>query len=242
MSEKLELYTLNSNVLNNSIDKIVVKLHGLYKKDHSKMFLCTGAGANGGTTTVAINIAISLAEAGWKTVFVDCDLRKDQRFKRIGGEVKLSLTDYITGGTTAYRRIIYGTNVNNLDYVVAGDKNDNPVRLLCNAKLESFLEDIKKDYDFIIIDTPPVGITNDAEILIPYVDKYMLIVSMNETTKRQLVEARVQLENYEDKYIGVIVNRMEMGQYSNTVKDFDYYTSNKQLQKQKRGMSKRKDK
>ena len=77
MNDCLNLYTINNSVLNDAIDKIVVKLHGMNKKDESKMFLLTGVGANGGTTTVGINVAISLAEAGWKTVFVDADLRKD---------------------------------------------------------------------------------------------------------------------------------------------------------------------
>ncbi len=242
MSGKLELYAINKAILNDAIDRIVVKLHGINKKEGAKAFLCTGAGANGGTTTVAINIAISLAEAGWKTIFIDCDFRKDQKYKRIDGDAKPTFSDFLTGDVTAYSRVIHKTTVKNLDYVVAGDRNDNPIRLMCNARMESFISSIKEQYDFIIIDTPPIGITNDAEILIPYIDKYMIIACLNETTKKQFVEARIQLGDYEDKYIGVIANRMDIVQYKNSVKDYDYFTQQNLLQKKNIGMSKREGK
>ena len=107
MKERLDLYPVNNTVINDAIDRIVVKLHGYNKKNGAKTFLCTGAGANGGTTTVALNVAISLADAGWKTIFLDCDLRKDQRFKRIGTEAKTSLTGFLTGEVTDFNNIIY---------------------------------------------------------------------------------------------------------------------------------------
>ena len=140
MKENLELYSINNAALNDAIDRIVVKLHGYKKKSDSKVFLLTGAGANGGTTTVALNIAISLASAGWKTVFLDCDLRKDQQYKRIDNAESASLTSYLSEKNVEAKDIISFTNFDNLDYIAGGDKNDNPVRLLSNAKMEKLIE------------------------------------------------------------------------------------------------------
>ena len=240
MSNVLNLYTMNSDVLNDAIDKIVIKLHGAKKKDNCKMFLFTGVGADGGTTSIAINVAISLAEAGWKTAFVDADLRKNQKYKRTDGESQASLSEFLMGNASS-KSILHKTNVQNLDYVVSGEKNDNPVRLLCNAKLEAMLSELKSNYDFIIIDTPPVCVANDVEILIPLVDKYVLVVSMNDTRKRQLIDARMQLAEYEDKYLGIIANNLDMIQYKGIVKDYDYYSKGKLLIKHNKGLKRRKE-
>ncbi len=65
MEEKIELYSVDNSILNDAIDRVVVKLHGLNKKSGSKIFLLSGASVNAGTAAVAINIAISFAAAGW---------------------------------------------------------------------------------------------------------------------------------------------------------------------------------
>ncbi len=222
--EKLAVYPVRNSVLNDAIDRIVVKLHGQKKKSGDKSFLFTGAGPNGGTTTVALNVAIALAESGWRTVFIDSDLRKDQQFKRITVNEPKSLSGYITGRISKKEHILNKTDVDNLEYIAAGDKYENPVRLLSNYKMESLLSELSAIYDFIIIDTPSIGICNDAELLIPNVNAYVLVVSMNDTKRKQLIDSRISLADYEDKYLGVIANRMEMFQYKGLVRDFDYFS------------------
>ncbi len=238
--EKLEIYPLNNSMMSDAIDRIIVKLHGENRKNGNKSFLFTGAGANGGTTTVALNIAIALARSGRKTVFVDCDFRKNQRFKRVENAQGPSLIDYLTESVTDCTNIAKQTNVKNLDYVISGEKNDNPVRLLCNSRLETFYNSLKEQYDYIIVDTPPVGIINDAELLMPIIDKYIIITCLNETTKKQLVNSRIQMAEYEDKYLGVIANKVDMVQYKNEFRDYDYFSNNNLMKKQQKGLSRRK--
>ena len=239
MSEKLDIYSVRNSVLNDAIDRIVVKLHGQKKKYGSKSFLFTGAGPDAGTTTVAINLAIALAESGWKTVFVDCDFRKDQRFKRITVSEPTTLSGYLSGKVSGNGSILNKTNVDNLDYIASGDKCESPVRLLSNFKMENLMNDLAEKYDFIILDTPSVGVCNDAELLIPFVNSYMFVIRMNETKRKQLVDARIFLADYEDKYIGVIANRMELFQYKGVVKDFDYFTNGALARKQQLAMKKK---
>ncbi len=108
--ETLELYPINDALLNDAIDRIVVKLHGEKKKNESTIFLTTGVSANCGTTTIAITIAIALAEAGWKTAFVDCDFRKDQKYKRIEQKEATSLSDFLSEDEYDYEKILHHTN------------------------------------------------------------------------------------------------------------------------------------
>lgn len=239
MKERLNIYPVRNGILNDAIDRIVVKLHGQKKKYGAKSFLFTGAGANGGTTTVAINTAIALAEAGWKTVFVDCDLRKDQQFKRITTAEVTTLSGYISGKVSGSGSIVNKTDVENLDYIIAGDKCENPVRLLSNYKMETLMVELGEKYDFIIIDTPSVGVCNDAELLIPFVNAYMFVVRMNETKRRQLVDARIALADYEDKFIGIIANRLELFQYKGMIRDFDYFSNGSLAKKRKMAMIKK---
>ena len=239
MKEKLSIYPVRNSILNDAIDRIVVKLHGQKKKYGSKSFLFTGVGANGGTTTVAINIAIALAEAGWKTVFVDADLRKDQKFKRIVSDDGMTLSGYLSGKVSESSKIVKQTDVGGLDYIIAGDKCENPVRLLSNYKMETLLAELGETYDFIILDTPSVGVCNDAELLIPFVNSYMFVVHMNETKRKQLVDARIALIDYDDKFIGTIANRMELFQYKGMIKDFDYFSNGSLVKKRKLAMTKK---
>lgn len=239
MSNQLEIYPIQNSILSDAIDRIVVKLHGENNKDDSKIFLCTGAGANGGTTTIAINIAIALACAGWKTIFVDCDFRKSQIYKRVEQKETASLAEYLTDEIHDYQKVILPTNVQNLDYILSGKKNDNPIRLLSNIHMKSLFENLKDNYDFVIVDTPPISITNDAEILIPLIDKYFFVVCMNETTKKQLVSSRLQLADYEEKYMGIVANKIDLGQYRDEFRDYDYFSKSNLLKKQKKGMNKK---
>ena len=236
----IELYPIENSILNDAIDRIVVKLHGEKKKDGSSLFLITGTSVNCGTTTIAINIALALAEAGWKTAFVDCDFRKGQIYKRIEQTEYPSLTDFLMEAEHDYENVIYHTNFHNLDYVLAGEKNENPIRLLSNIHMESFLDNLRNDYDFVIVDTPPISITNDAEILIPIIDKYLFIVSMNETTKKQLISSRIQLSDYEEKYLGVVANKLDISLYKDEFRDYDHFSQGNMLKKQKKGIAKRK--
>lgn len=239
MKEKLEIYSVKNSILNDAIDRIVVKLHGQKKRTGAKSFLFTGAGANCGTTTVALNTAIALAEAGWKTVFIDCDLRKEQKFKRITLDEPVTLSGYLSGQVSGGISIIKKTDVDNLDYAVAGDKYESPVRLLSNYRMQTLIEELRGKYDFVIIDTPSVSVCNDAELLIPFVESYIIVIGMNDTKRKQLIDARISLADYEDKFLGVIANKLDLYQYKGIVRDFDYFTGGALIKKQKIAMTKK---
>ena len=229
MSDKvLQLYHNDSLLMNDAIDRIIVEIYGIKKKCNAKMFLLTGVGSSVGTTSVSINLAIALASSGWKTLFIDCDMRKGTVYKRIGSDESddiISLTEYLAPEDEQIQPddIVNQTTYPLLNFITAGSGKDSPVRLLCNERMEKLISRLKDRYDYIIVDTPSINIVNDAEILVPLMDRYIMVAAINSSTKRQLADAKETLLKYSDKYAGLIINRMDMHQYRKNIKDYDYF-------------------
>ena len=231
VNKALQIYHNDSQLMNDAIDRIIVEIYGIKRNEGAKTFLFTGIGSSVGTTSVSLNIAIALASAGWKTLFVDCDMRKNTRYKRLNSEdaETLSLTEYlnIPHGVYAIEDIICNTNYPLLDLITAGDGKDSPVRILCTDKMEKMVLTVRERYDFVIFDTPSINIVKDAEILIPVVDRHILVAAINVSSKRQLADARENLRMYHDRYAGLIVNRMDLHQYRDNIRDYDYFAQSR---------------
>ena len=210
MKEKMIIERKYNKEFCKAIDKIVVKIHSQNENSGAKLFVFNGAGKEAGTTTVAKNVAVSLAASGWKTAFVDCDLRNKNKESEEGESEAASLSALSDSGKEDYERIIRSTDIENLDYVCAGSEIDNPVQLLCSNIMKKFILYLRDKYDYVILDSTSVNESNDIEILLPYIDKYLFVVSLNKTKKKEFASARIQLADFEDKYMGVVVNNMEI--------------------------------
>ncbi len=236
----LELYNTEDSVMNDAIDRVVVRLYGIRKESNAGSYIFTGVGSHAGTTSVAINVAIALAEAGWKTAFVDCDLRKGTDYKRISGESSAhSLAGYLTDTSISMDDAVYATNYEGLSFIPSGDCVENPVRLLCTERMEKMVRFLKEKYDYVIFDLPSINTVNDAEILIPETDRYILVTALNVSTKREVLDARLELSRFEDHYAGMIVNRVEARQYRRQIRDYDYFSHENLENMQKRALARK---
>lgn len=222
MDKTLNLCCDDSQMMSEAIDRVLVKVHSHKKKTGGNTFLISGCGKQAGTTTICVNLAAALAISGWKVLLVDCDLRKKKEQKSFGKEEEKGLTDFLEGSMEK-ENIIYKTNYGNLSCIPAGKACANPVRLLCTEKMEKFMEEIKSNYDYIIYDAPSLNIVSDANILFPYVDGIALVVGLRKNTKRQVRDARRRVIDTNEKYLGMIMNYVELPQYKKYIKDFDYF-------------------
>lgn len=229
----LELYHNDNQVMNEAVDRIVIGIYGMQRQYGAKSFLFTGASSNVGTTSIALNIAIALAEAGWKTLFVDCDFRKGKEYKRISAEAGRDLASFLSNNETKAVDIVNQTTYPNLYYVSSGERFNTPVRLLCTEKMERVCNTFKNKYDFVIYDTPSINIVSDAKVLIPAVDRYVLVTGLNITTKKQIMDAKVALLEFEEKNGGIIASRMDMSQYKKAIKNYDYFDESNLKKKSK---------
>ena len=220
--KKLDIYRNDNYVLNDAFDQAVMNLHILKKQNGYKTFVICGCEAGNGTTTVAINLAAALAGSGWKTVLIDGDMRKKNRYKRLNENVTEGLSDYLMD-RVSLEQIVWETTTENLSYIPCGELIDNPVRLLCSSKMNVAREELSNSYDFIIYDMPAINAAMDAKVIAVNVDATILVSAIGETSKRGLVDAANALSEVKANLIGTIVNKIEMEQYKEFNVDYDYF-------------------
>lgn len=227
---KLEIYKNDNYALNDAFDQAVMNIHIQKKQNGYKTFVICGCEAGDGATTVSINLAAAFAEAGWKTVLVDGDMRKKNRHKHLNEDVESGLSDYLME-EMPLDKVICKTTTENLDYIACGELIDNPVRLLCSSKMVEVRDKLEKEYDLVIYDMPAVNASMDARVMAVNVDAVILVSSVGSTSKKGLVEAANSLAESKVNLIGTIVNKLDMKQYSSYREEYDYFKKEKYIKK-----------
>lgn len=226
----LDLYRSKDATLNDAYDRLVVNIHIHKEKEGYKSFVLTGCEPQAGTTTIAINLAISMAMSGWKTILVDADLRKKDGSKRLNDTVEAGLTDFLCGDC-AKEEIICETNYNLLKYVSCGTMEENPVRLLCSNRMSALLEELEQEYDYVILDLPSIYAAVDTNILVSKADAVILVAAQQSTTSTQIEEAKSIVEGIDGTLLGIVLNKVEMNEYKHYMKFYDYFKSGKYINK-----------
>lgn len=193
-------------------------------KESLKSLLITSPTSQEGKTTTSINLAGSFAQANFKTIILDADLRKPRIHSVFNQKRFPGFTDYFFG-QAAFEEIIRKSEMNNLDFITAGTIPPNPAEILGSTQMESFLEKLKSEYDYVILDSPPVIAVTDSEILSSMVDGTILVVSAN-NTEMELMEKAVQLLNHDrSTFLGVILNNfIYRSGYGSYYKYYYYYS------------------
>lgn len=242
MSNTTEFYRADNQLMNDSVDRIIVQIYANNKKFGYKSLMLTGCGSKSGTTTISINLAIALSMSGWKTLLVDCDIRKGTIYKRLHEGIEFGLSDYLVE-KKGLKDIVYKTNYDLLEYIPSGSiKDESPIHLLCSSPMEEFVQEIYDRYDYIIYDFPSLNIVSDAEIVLPSVDGIMLIAALEQTTKKQLADAKRKVDKYIDKYYGLVINEVSISQYKKYIKDYDYFKQNNMFKRYNQMIKKKRKK
>lgn len=178
--------------------------------ENIKVVGLTSVSPNEGKSTTAANLAIAYARAGYKTVLVDADIRNSvmhgffKPLKKITG-----LTDYLAG-TTDLSNGLCDTDIPNLTVIESGKVSPNPTALLQSNNFENLIHTLRRYYDYVIIDTPPLGLVIDAAIIAQKCDA-MLVVAENRTAKRKAIQKiKEQLEQTGSSFLGVILNKYDI--------------------------------
>lgn len=227
-NKEINLYGNTSQVMNDAIDRIVVEIYNKRKdKEHAQKLLLTGCGPQCGSTSVCIGLGISFAEAKWKTLIVDCDLRRNSNYKKLNDNTGKGLSDFLLGDdgedVADFEEIIYPTNFDNLSYIPCGQYAASPARLFCSGVMQKLLQYVNEHYDYVIFDFPSVSVAPDAQILFGEVDGIILLSALEGVTKKQIRDAKHKVQPFADKYYGMIINKVDMTLYRNHVKRYDYY-------------------
>ena len=154
------------------------------KSDHeqSKVILITSSQPQDGKSFISFNLASSIASVGYKTILIDCDLRRPTLHTKIKEDNSYGLTNYMIKKASP-DDIIRKSYIENLDFIAAGPIVPNPSELLESGVLDDLLSFLIARYKYIIIDTTPVGIVADATLMMKYASKILMIIRNNYTRK-----------------------------------------------------------
>lgn len=203
-----------------------------------KSLAITSASPQEGKSIVAANLAITMAQAGMKTLLVESDLRKPTLSKAFGVEISPGLTDVLLGnyswedvvktitdiivGKMELDEVMATPGLDNLNIITSGTMPPNPSELIDSKRLVDFIEDVKKEYDMIIFDTPPVLSTADPAILGTKVDAVLFVYMVGSISKGLLKRSTIQLAQVKCNLLGVVLNGMK-AEVSPDFHDFKYY-------------------
>jgi capsular exopolysaccharide synthesis family protein len=165
-----------------------------------------------GKTFISINLAAITAMLGKKVLLLGLDLRKPRINKVFEFDDSPGMSTYLSGNCD-YEEIIRKTQIDNLFYAPSGPVPPNPAELIETEKMKKFIERAKREFDFIIIDTPPVAIVTDALLLAQYVDVNIFIVRQRHTSRNTL-DLIEQLNNHgELKNMAIVINDISLTGY-----------------------------
>ena len=187
--------SLRTNIQYSSFDKEV------------KRILVTSSEPGEGKTTTVINLALAFSQDEKKVIVVDCDLRKPSVHKQFRISNNIGLSDVVIDNSKLKKAINKYNEY--LDILPSGKVPPNPSELLGSKAMENLLDELEKEYDIIIIDTPPVQAVTDSQILSTKVDGVILVVRAERTKKDSVKLAKAALEKVNAHILGVVLNGEE---------------------------------
>ncbi|MBI9070049.1 MAG: polysaccharide biosynthesis tyrosine autokinase [Melioribacteraceae bacterium] len=201
----------------------------------TKMILITSSAPAEGKSFIAANMAASFALANKRTVLVDCDLRKPRVHKLFKSREGNGLTNYFFG-KCSLEDIFKKTAVRNLEYIAAGTIPPNPSEIIGSTQMKSFLMDLREEYDYVIIDSPPILAVSDSEILSRVADASILVTKADATEIEWINKSVDLLENENNSFIGIIFNQYNYKKGNSSYYKYNsgYYTENSTTKSKKR--------
>jgi capsular exopolysaccharide synthesis family protein len=177
-----------------SFRHIRVNLNYFLNGHGSNIIVVNSSVSGEGKSFVSLNLAETLAISGFKTALVGFDLRKPKKFKVPNAEFNLGVTTYLSGQATI-EDIIAQTHNPNLDILWAGETPPNPSELTASVASAELLGFLRENYDYVIVDAPPVGIVSEAYFLMEQADLTAFIVRIKKTPRRILRNVIEELDN-----------------------------------------------
>lgn len=178
-----------------------------------KKILITSSVPSEGKSHISVYLWKMLAEAGFRTVFVDADLRKSVLKDELQFQVKGELPGlvYYLAGLAEYNEVVYHTNINNADIIPCTNVIQNPSPLLEDPRLGELFDRLSEDYDYVIVDTPPLVSVSDGALIASYCDGTILVVRSGETPRSLVKQSLSQLERSGCRLLGTVLNGVEAG-------------------------------
>jgi capsular exopolysaccharide synthesis family protein len=189
-----------------------------------------------GKTFAAINLASIYALNKKKTLLISCDMFKPSSFKDLEPKNKIGLSNYLSQQVDSVFHIIQPTKQSLLDIIMAGAIPPNPSDLLASPRFVSLLEELKKNYDVIVLDTPPVGLISQSFEIIKHVDLIAYVLRYNFSEKSYITELNDIKTKKGIKNIYAIINDVPSKELTYKGFNYGYYQEVKEKKSSIKGL------
>jgi capsular exopolysaccharide synthesis family protein len=193
-----------------------------------KVVMVTSALQGEGKSLTALNLAISLGQADKKVLLIDCDMRRPRLARLLNLSAPSGLSNTLMDLGLLEMAII-NNEEHGIDLILAGDIPPNPAELLSSGRMKKLLERAKEQYDYVIIDSPPVDLVADAVALSAFCDGVLFVVRANHSERGAVIYGMEQLQYAKANILGFVLNGSVNGagkryQYGNAYRyDYGYY-------------------
>jgi capsular exopolysaccharide synthesis family protein len=179
-------------------------------EEGSKSLVVTSTGPGEGKTLVASNVAIALAQAGQQVVLIDADMRRPRVHELFGVDQEPGLSNLLVGKGLGQEIGMKQSNVEGLYMLPAGHTPPNPSELLGSKRFKDLVSALKRRFDWIVIDSPPVMAVTDACLVAHDATGVLFVVGAEMTNRDTASVALDQLESAQAKFVGAVLNRVEL--------------------------------
>lgn len=193
-----------------------------FRSEPQKVIMITSSQPQDGKSFVSSNLAASIASVGHKTILLDCDLRRPTLHEKLKIVNSVGLSNYMVNNVSV-KEIIKKTEVNNLWFIPAGPILPNSSELIEAGVLDSLIEELKQQFDYVIIDSTPAGLVADATLMIKYAN-YILLVCRNDYTRKDVFTDVLNLfrtnniSDYDIVFNDLNLKKSRYGRYDNYYK------------------------
>jgi capsular exopolysaccharide synthesis family protein len=179
------------------------------EEHHLRSIIVTSPGPQEGKTTTICNLAITMAHSKKKVLLVDADMRKPRLHEIFNKKNETGLSNFLSE-QTGFKELIQKTEIDNLFLVSGGPHPPNPSELISSHKMAEFIDQAKGEFEFILLDTPPIAVVTDASILARAVDGVILVLESEKTSRRALPRVDQLLKEARARLIGVLFNKADI--------------------------------
>lgn len=176
----------------------------------NRVIAITSCTMDDGKSTIAYHLAVAFAEAEKKTLLLDADMRKSVLPTRLSLEGELQGLSHFLSGQMSLSDVLYGTDIKNFFIMPTGVFPSNPTELLGNGRFEKLIAALKGTFDYIIVDTPPLGQVIDAAVAARNVDGSILVLAADNSGRMEARSVVEQLKSANPNILGVVLNKVDI--------------------------------
>jgi protein-tyrosine kinase len=219
--DRLEILRSNHSYVNEQLKALKVRLNEMKQEHHLRIINVSSPYTEDGKSLIASSLALCFAEdPGQKTLLIDCDLRAPTVHDKIGIELGPGLVQYLLD-SRALEPHCFIRKVQDLYVMTAGQQAENPISLFSLSRMKDLLNIVKRDFDTVILDSPPYLPIADARMLSNLADGTIMVVRQRKTPFESLQKSLQAVDKR--KFLGVVLNDVQVGRFDNNQSYGSYY-------------------